>query len=519
VLEINLIRIFSHNPPVKFFDLGIAYIAAYLKQNNVKVDLRTINLLHRGIAPLTDFSISGVIYENWDLPINLNFIRNNQNGKPLCYNLKNTLKKYYDKKLVEYDSAAENIERICMALKNDLKHFKDSKTVGFKVDCQNSVYVVMASLLLKQINPGIRIIYGGPHPTLNIDFSKIALKTGIADVVVIGEGEETLLKVLKNIDTGVSYFVDGTMTYDKNSGLFNKKPPVSFVDLNKLPCPDFSGQDIPDIEELTVHANRGCVFSCSFCNSWCTQNKYRQMNYVKVVDTMEYLSKKYNKYKFDFTDAAINYSIDWLEKFADELLNRKLQFKWHAFFSPAMNISQALAKKLRDAGLIYAVIGIESFSDKTLENMNRPCNARDNLSCIHSFASLGIDTRIDIIAGFPGESDRDFYQTMASLELIIKKYAKIFVNPAKYQVSVNSFCFLNPKKFNIRFTRANALKNFVVEIKDIVKKMPLYFKLSNDKNIIKRFYVLMCLSYATHVFAARIRNKSSIELMRVSCQN
>ena len=237
------------------------------------------------------------------------------------------------------------------------------------------------------------------------------------------------------------------------------------------------------------------------------------MEYIKVIDMMHYLSKKYKTRQLAFTDNAINYSADWVKQFAEELQKRDLHLKWSVRFTPAVNVPKTLAMKLEKAGLETAIIGIESLSDKTLRKMNRPCNAKDNLKCIHSFASLpGVVTIVNLIAGFPGETDREYSQTLRSLRLLLVRYGKIYVNANMYKVASSSYCFNNPKKYGIKLIRTRSLN--CPGLNEIIKNMPLYFKVSSGGNTIKRHRVLRNLAHVSMILASKYDDKSSITQAR-----
>lgn len=486
-MKIDLIRIFAFNPSLKYVDLGIGCLTAYLRQNGMKVNFQRIELEHKGIAEITDFSQAGYFFESWSLPLTLAMIRNDGEGKPLHYGMESVLRKYYKKGLVSPRIAARSIKDNCARLQKALKLHRNSKAVGFKADCSNAMYVIAASLLLRKMNPGVKIIYGGPQVSLDYDYSKLALRAGIADIVVIGEGEKPLLAIARDLKAGGSGAVEGTLTYNRSAALFMMNHPKSLVNLDELPFPDISDQVMKGETELKLHANRGCIFFCHFCSYPGVLNRFRQMSPERAVEMIADLYKKHKMRSLMLNDNAINYSLEWLERFAEEMKKRGPGCKWTARFSPARPVTAALAQSLKEAGLDTVIIGGESLSGRTLKKMNRPCGAKETLAMINTFASLGFRTQVNFIAGFPGESERDYAQTLRAIRELMEKYENFAANINYFRITMNSYCCLYPQRFGASIVRADSLAELAGRLKHTVSGTPLYFNLPDNKAGVKRF--------------------------------
>lgn len=498
--KIELIRIFSHTLPDSAPDLGIACLAAFLKKNNVGVKVTALELFNKGVALYEAPPGSGLVTENWDLPVILTLIRNRDNGNPLYRGVKEIIDKTLRGRAVTDSGLAENnLKKIYRRLKKNYNGPGCRGAAGFKVDSMNPVFVVMLSIILRQTEPGIKIILGGLPVTLNTGLSKILLKTGVADVIVTGEGEATLLEVLHKIEVDESPAVDGTITYDTDARRFRVLPQTAFLGLNELPYPDFTGQEGRSFGRLPVMASRGCVYSCAYCSFSCGLYKYRRMGYSSTVDMMQYLSRKYGVKDFHFDDNALNYSTSWLESFADELISRQTDFSWFTYFSPEAGISEALAQKLKKAGLARAVIGAQSFSDRTLELMGRRCSGAKTLKMVEIFATSGITVMIDVISGFPGEVEKSFQETQKTLKYLLEKHPGVKVKIFPFEIAVSSRCFRDHAKYGIRFYPFSPLSRIVPEVGGIAVCMPMYYKASGMGSVKKRYRMLKQYEHLTHM--------------------
>ena len=77
---------------------------------------------------------------------------------------------------------------------------------------------------------------------------------------------------------------------------------------------------------------------------------------------------------------------------------------------------------MKKAGLFFATLGVESFSDKTLRNMNKRKIKNDILDTINSLVENEIKTAINLVIAFPDETDEDFWETLNICYGLKKKF-------------------------------------------------------------------------------------------------
>ena len=104
----------------------------------------------------------------------------------------------------------------------------------------------------------VLFIAGGPHPTGDPEGT---LKMGF-DLVVRGEGEETLIKILKNVKNNKNFNdVKGIAYIGKNDKLILTKR-RKWIDLNKYPP-----LPVKNIKFGAIEITRGCPYACYFCQT------------------------------------------------------------------------------------------------------------------------------------------------------------------------------------------------------------------------------------------------------------
>lgn len=232
---------------------------------------------------------------------------------------------------------------------------------------------------VKERKEGIKIVIGGPHPTILPEECFMKSK---ADIVVIGEGEITFLEILKNLEKGKeTNSILGTVV--SKNGEIKRNPLRPLIhNLDSIPFP---ARDLIDIKkypgymykkrryDTDIISSRGCPFNCVYCSNpiWKLQKPwYRLRSQKNVVDEIEHITKNYGiKEIFDQTD-EFNGSKIWAKKLCDEIIRRGLDVSWKAQMR-VDNVDEELAEKLKSSGFWLGLFGLESASDSTLEGIKK----------------------------------------------------------------------------------------------------------------------------------------------------
>ncbi|MFX1510763.1 MAG: B12-binding domain-containing radical SAM protein [Promethearchaeota archaeon] len=235
--------------------------------------------------------------------------------------------------------------------------------------------------IAKEVDAGIVTIAGSQH------FSVLAQEALEAhpqlDLVVRGEGEVTLLEVLKALDQGEPLNrVKGVSFRDKKGIVHTPNRPL-IKDLNSLPFPGYhfvhehmskyrfpAGRDLP---YALVEGSRGCAHSCSFCSQWRYWGPCRQKSPERVADEFEYLYREFGSRFLWLTDDYVQLN-EWMNTFCDELLQRGITEDLMWFFQTRADqivAGKELLPKLRQTGLQWVMTGLESHDEKMLKQYRK----------------------------------------------------------------------------------------------------------------------------------------------------
>jgi radical SAM superfamily enzyme YgiQ (UPF0313 family) len=284
-----------------------------------------------------------------------------------------------------------------------------------------SLYVARA---LKKSLPNIKIIFGGPDCLLEEKEVFIEAIKDVVDVVVLGEGERSIVELAQNyFKNGAFGIVSGTMS--NHNGQFVEYAPRTLIeDLDTLPFPDFSDFELSQYSQpysLPLARSRGCIGHCSFCGESFYWQRYRVRSIRSTIEEMKNGIQRYGCRKFITADSLLNADVDELSDFADTLIEEDLNIDWGGYLRIHPAMDRAFFDRLKRAGCSYISLGIESGCQKVVNDMKKGFNlqvARQNLKDAYE---AGLYTSVCWIIGFPTETFRDFLKGLVFV-LRVRKY-------------------------------------------------------------------------------------------------
>jgi radical SAM superfamily enzyme YgiQ (UPF0313 family) len=289
-----------------------------------------------------------------------------------------------------------------------------------------SVLKIIAFIKKSHELSSTKIILGGPEVR---NHAENFLRSG-ADVIVLGEGEETMLELV-NFYCGLSPF--RTLSEIKNIAFFDdsqllkyteNRPLLKQIDL--LPMPNrkkinlqmyfdvwkkHHGQSV-----ISVSTMRGCPYTCKWCSRAVYGQSYRRKSAHLVVDELEYLKNTYAVDAVWFVDDVFTVSHKWMKEFAEEVTRRKLSFPYE-IITRADRLNEEVIELLKHSGCYRVWIGAESGSQKIIDAMDRRVDVNMVREMIQLAQKKGIQAGTFIMLGYPGETTEDIEETIHHLKI------------------------------------------------------------------------------------------------------
>ncbi|MDD5687894.1 MAG: radical SAM protein [Elusimicrobia bacterium] len=295
--------------------------------------------------------------------------------------------------------------------------FKEFDLVGIYATSKTFNETLSVAEIAKRENPNIFVVVGGPHATVfPEDFFNT--KKDVVDAVVVGEGEYIMQELVNAWNKGNDISrIPGVVCRKDGKVILNPQKPTN-KDIDELPLPAkhiFNMDCYPDRETAysRIIASRGCPFRCANCQP-CLDNigKYRRRSPEKVVDELEYLVKKYKVRHFVFSDSELTGPKSWTSEFCDRIKKKKLSITFNCN-ARVDQLDKALLKKFYSAGCIYISYGIESGSQRVIDEvLHKNISLNSAREIIAETVKAGIHVGVWFMVGMPGEKPEEVLQTI-----------------------------------------------------------------------------------------------------------
>lgn len=290
--------------------------------------------------------------------------------------------------------------------------------------------------------PDALLVLGGEHGTA---VPNHVLTTSPFDVVVLGEGEETFINLLRSRESGGSLGEIKGIAYLDGDEIVNTGLSPRTRDVDAIPLPDWDSFPIEEYisrhqisgvnvgRSMPLLATRGCPYECTFCsnpNMW--TRRYIPRDPKQVVDEMELYVRKYDVSNFDFQDLTAIVNRRWAVTFCEELLARGLNITWQMPSGTRSEIfDEEIADLLYRSGCYALAFAPESGSKEMLKIVKKQVDLDNLAGAVRITLARGMKLSCFFVIGFPDDTPATLRETMK----LIRKMARMGV----YDAAVTKF--------------------------------------------------------------------------------
>ncbi len=255
-------------------------------------------------------------------------------------------------------------------------------------------------------------VLGGHGPSPEPEYF---LKKSGANVVVIGEGETTMVDLLAALQENKSLATVEGIAYIDRGGVFHINPRRRLIsDINLIPWPAW---DLFPMEHYALYSpnlnaqrtsramimvtGRGCNFKCNFCYRMDTGLRIRSEK--SIIAEIKVLHGTYGITYFAFWDELLMSSIARVRSFCQQMIRQKLDITWEC--NGRLNYAERdILDLMKQAGCVFINYGIECMDDKILRVMNKALTTKQIVRGIENTLAAGIHSGFNIIFGNIGEN-------------------------------------------------------------------------------------------------------------------
>ena len=270
--------------------------------------------------------------------------------------------------------------------------------------------VICICRLLKEKNPDITVILGGPE----VSFNAHEYLKSIADYIVCGDGEKSVTALINALSKCEEIPHGLGICYRKNAEYLISE---SYCEKNlfEIESP-YTDEYLSVVRERIayIESTRGCPFSCAFCLSGSDKGvRFFDEDYVKNAILRLWNSGAKTTKFIDRTFNSKRSHADMIIGFILENYSHMPKMCFH-FEIAADILAESTLDLLKSApkGLFQVEAGLQSFNHHTLEAVSRKTDTDKICENVKKLVSFGnIHTHIDLIAGLPYEDFASFRES------------------------------------------------------------------------------------------------------------
>lgn len=264
---------------------------------------------------------------------------------------------------------------------------------------------------------GIHVIVSSSDST---DHFQKYLENG-ADEILMGEGDETLLDLLKHIRNGENTDELAGIAFKKESEIVQTKKRKIITELDLLPIPAWDLIDIKPYQNawkkhgvfsINIATTRGCPFKCNWCAKPIYGMRYNSRSPHHVVAEIKFIKSLFDFDHIWFADDIFGLKPNWVQEFNQELKNEGLTISYTIQSRADLLLKDDTIDALVHSGLKEVWIGAESGSQKILDAMDKGTTLDQIKTSTRLLQTKGVSVAYFLQFGYPNEDRIDIGKTI-----------------------------------------------------------------------------------------------------------
>jgi len=294
----------------------------------------------------------------------------------------------------------------------------------------------------------VKIILGGPLFSVLDSKQLIDLyKKDYADFIVIGQGEEALVSLIKG-EVPLEE-IPNLLFSRKKKIKINLSMPIK--NLDKLPLPVFPKFKFlqKSFRILPLQTARGCTWRrCTFCSHHLSYLKeFNSFSFKRVAEILNYYYDKYGCNFFVLHDEELpsRRALALVNVIKDKFLGKRVFFYGYGRLLGGYN--KRILKQMYQAGFRAMAWGLESGCQKVLDDMQKGIDLQTAAKVLKNSALVGIKNLCWVMVGFPGETKEEFLETLNFLQKNSRWIS--YVMFSKFELLINTYLYQHYKQFGL----------------------------------------------------------------------
>lgn len=247
------------------------------------------------------------------------------------------------------------------------------------------------------------------------------LKHG-ADVVIIGEAEQTLLEICDAIKEQSPIQLISGIAFNKDNDIVKTVNRSVIKDLNTLPAPAWDLIDITPYKNMWIKnhgyfslnfvTTRGCPYKCNWCAKPIYGNRYNTHSPESIVMQIKKWQQRFGFTHIWFADDIFGLKPNWLKEFSECIKKEKVHIKYKIQSRADLLLEEDSVKYLAESGCNMVWMGAESGSQKILDAMDKGIKVEQIYDATRLLKKNDIHVSLFLQLGYLNETIKDIELTL-----------------------------------------------------------------------------------------------------------
>ncbi|HAZ10409.1 MAG TPA: hypothetical protein DCY56_04810 [Candidatus Omnitrophica bacterium] len=318
--------------------------------------------------------------------------------------------------------------------------------IGFTVFSCDLESVKKSIKAVKEINPGIITVAGGPHPSGDPHGTIVYLDS--LDFVFAGEAEKGFPLFIEQLSrkSDERNFKNIPGLVWKENGSINSNLKIFIENLDTIEFPSWdllklgtykgvpNGVFTKQYPFAPIIVTRGCPYLCTFCSAHnIVGRKLRYRSIDNVIEEIKILYEKYGIKEIHIEDDNFTFDLGFAKEFCNRLIKLGLPLTYSCPNGVRLDrIDIELLSLMKRAGFYNIYVGIESGSPRILKHMKKNLSLEEIAKKVDLIKEAGLEASGYFILGYPEETMEDMEMTISfarSLKLDWAQFATFIPIP------------------------------------------------------------------------------------------
>jgi radical SAM superfamily enzyme YgiQ (UPF0313 family) len=282
------------------------------------------------------------------------------------------------------------------------------------VSGRNMAPAIRFARKVRRERPEVPIVWGGIHVSA---LPEESLRSDLVDVVVMREGENSFLELVRRVARGSRDFssIPGVAFRSGKGIVLNGAGELLDVTrLQPTPYHMLNAGRYGLGEHVSLITSRGCPHTCAFCyNKRHNLSRWRALPADRVLEDLARVVREYSPKGISFSDDNFFVSRDRVAQISEGILRKGYSIHWGASCRSdyLAGYDDSFLDLLVRSGLRTINLGIESGSQRMLEEWCGNKSVRDHYLAMEKMRRFPVTCSASFIMGYPGETDMDLQET------------------------------------------------------------------------------------------------------------